>query len=273
MIAGAPVAQPDNDEAFAALLRKIERASSLPCASYKDRCLRRRIGVRMRATAVHSFGDYSRLLDRTPPEWEKLMAALTINVTKFFRDASAFGALESQAYPLLSAQFPGQLRVWSAGCSHGQEPYSLAMGMADQFELGRFRIQATDIDSDSLTAAAAGLYSEEMLVGVSEARRAKWMTGETTGTVRPSLRGMVTVTRHDLLSESIPEQRYHLITCRNVIIYFSRDAQQQLFLKMFDALVPGGLLMLGKVETLVGQAREQFTTINMRERLFQRPLA
>jgi chemotaxis methyl-accepting protein methylase len=261
---------PAVDEQYAALLEKIEREQAVPCSGYKDRCLRRRIGVRMRANGVHTFGEYAHVLDALPAEWEKLLAALTINVTRFFRDTGAFVALEHQAYPLLSAQHPGLLDVWSAGCSHGQEPYSLAMGLAESVGLGRFRVHATDVDATSLEAARCARYTRESVADVPAGRRERWLHAGEWSTIRPELRSRVTVARHDLLRDAVPLQRFHLIVCRNVIIYFSREAQSALFEKLHDALVPGGVLMLGKVETLVGPARERFDTLNMRERLFRR---
>jgi chemotaxis methyl-accepting protein methylase len=269
----ARMQSPNDGDEFANLLHKIERERSVPCLGYKDRCVRRRISVRMRANAVHTFAEYSDVLDSKPGEWDKLLAALTINVTRFFRDPAAFKALEEQAYPLLRAHFPGTLDVWSAGCSHGHEPYSLAMGLAEAVGLERFRIEATDIDADSLAAARDARYPASVLADVTEARRNKWISGEDPGQVSAELRARVNVVRHDLLRDSVAPQRFHLITCRNVIIYFSREAQASLFEQMYEALVPGGILMMGKVETLIGPAREKFSTLNLRERLFRRPLS
>jgi chemotaxis methyl-accepting protein methylase len=257
---------------FLVLIGKIEQERAVPCSGYKDGCLRRRIGVRMRANGVHTFGAYSQLLDSAPGEWEKLLAALTINVTRFFRDASAFIALEQEAYPSLAATFPGLLEVWSAGCSHGQEPYSLAMGLAENFGPARFRVEATDVDAHSLMQARAARYSNEAVADIPLERRRQWMDADDELTIAPALRSRVTVLRHDLLRDVFPEKRFHLIVCRNVIIYFSRDAQALLFEKLYHALVPGGVLMLGKVETLIGPGRELFGTLNVRERLFRRPL-
>ena len=261
------------NDGFAELLQKIETEKSVACASYKERCIRRRLSVRLRATGIHSFTDYSRLLDRSPAEWEKLLAALTINVTKFFRDTAAFAALETQVYPLMRDAFSGSLQAWSAGCSHGHEAYSLAMGLAETFGCHRFRVDATDIDRESLITASFGRYNELALEAVPAARRERWISGINRDSVDIALRSRVTVYRHDLLVDATPQQQYHLITCRNAIIYFSREAQSKLFDNLYRALVPGGFLMLGKVETLVGPAREKFQSLNVRERIFRRPLA
>ncbi|MEO7362115.1 MAG: protein-glutamate O-methyltransferase CheR [Gemmatimonadaceae bacterium] len=264
---------PDETDDFAELLRKIERERSVPCAGYKDRCLRRRVGVRMRATGMHTFPDYARLLDTASGEWEKLLAALTINVTRFFRDDAVFAALENQAYPLLRETFSGTLDVWSAGCSHGQEPYSLAMGLAETVGVERFRIEATDVDVGSMAATRAASYPELIAGEIPAERRARWMNPGDPAVVKSELRARVQVLRHDLLRDVMPVQRFHLICCRNVIIYFSREAQATLFDQLYNALMPGGILVLGKVETLIGPARDKFAALNLRERLFRRPLA
>ena len=263
----------DDTADFAELLRKIEREHAVPCTGYKDRCLRRRVGVRMRATGVHTFPDYSRLLDSSPGEWDKLLAALTINVTRFFRDEGVFAALESQAYPLLRDTFANTLDVWSAGCSHGQEPYSLAMGLAETVGLNRFRIEATDVDTGSIAATRAAAYPELIAGEIPAIRRARWLNPGNPSVIKSELRARVQVVRHDLLRDAAPVQRFHLICCRNVIIYFSREAQASLFDRLYGALMPGGILVLGKVETLIGPARDKFAALNLRERLFRRPLA
>src|SRR5689334_22365068 len=114
-----------DDVGFAALTAKIARERSFGCASYKEKCLRRRIAVRMRARGVHRFADYAALLDRDASEYERLLDALTINVTKLFRNWSTFESLARNVIPHLWEN-PGHIRVWSAGCSSGEEVYSIA---------------------------------------------------------------------------------------------------------------------------------------------------
>ena len=115
------------DMAFIALTAKISRDRGFRCASYKDKCLRRRIAVRMRAHGVHTYGDYARVLDAVPHEYDLLIDALTINVTKLFRNWETFAAIEKSVAPVLFARDETRLRVWSAGCASGEEAYSLAI--------------------------------------------------------------------------------------------------------------------------------------------------
>ncbi|PYO99873.1 MAG: methyltransferase, partial [Gemmatimonadetes bacterium] len=119
-----------DERAFRALTRKITRARGLACDSYKDRCLRRRIAVRMRARGVHTFDDYARLLDQDVHEYDLLLDALTINVTKFFRNLETWRALEPRLDALWTAR-RGDVRVWSAGCASGEEPYTVAVALAE----------------------------------------------------------------------------------------------------------------------------------------------
>ncbi len=143
----------DSDAGFDALLAKIARDRHFECGSYKVRCLRRRIAVRLRARNVATYEEYAALLDADQREYEKLLDALTINVTKFFRNWETYAALERQVVPALWASSDDALRVWSAGCASGEEAYSLAIlfhrhavAAGQATRLDRLRVTGTDID-------------------------------------------------------------------------------------------------------------------------------
>jgi chemotaxis methyl-accepting protein methylase len=116
----------DADREFSALTAKIAREKGFGCASYKEKCLRRRIAVRMRARGVHTYGDYARVLDSDSTEYERLLDALTINVTKLFRNWETYDIIAKRVVPSLWQRESALIKVWSAGCSSGEEPYSLA---------------------------------------------------------------------------------------------------------------------------------------------------
>jgi chemotaxis methyl-accepting protein methylase len=267
---------PGEDPAgFAALTDKISRERHFRCGSYKEKCLRRRIAVRMRARGVHSFRDYAHVLDADPREYDRLLDALTINVTKLFRNWETYDALARLVVPALWA-LP-DVRVWSAGCSSGEEPYSLAAlfhrhaaSLGQEGRLARVRILGTDIDRESLAAAARGEYQEAAFADTPEAMRRRYFSAALPASVAPELRALVDFERRDLLRESPPPGPHHLITCRNVIIYFDRATQEGLFQRFHAALAPGGFLVLGKVETLLGDARAQFAPVDGRERIFRK---
>ena len=118
-----------DEGAFEALTQKISRERGMSCGSYKNKCLKRRIAVRMRARAIHTYDDYARLLDRDPHEYQALLDALTINVTKFYRNPETWDALRPYLAELWTVR-RGALRIWSAGCASGEEPYTIAVLLA-----------------------------------------------------------------------------------------------------------------------------------------------
>jgi chemotaxis protein methyltransferase CheR len=263
---------------FDALTREISRTAGLSLHSYKDKCLRRRIAVRMRACGVQTYAEYQDVLARSPAEYEQLKDALTINVTRFFRNAETWERLAGDYLPTLVAKVPGAIRVWSAGCSSGEEAYGLAILLADAAiaagdsrGLERVQVEATDVDRRSLERAANALYSAEALAETPREVVARYFEPEPDGwRVAEAVRRRVRVRRHDL-GRDPPPGTYHLIVCRNVVIYFERPTQERLFDAFFDALVPDGLLVLGKVETLFGPARERLQLVDPRERIYRRP--
>jgi len=268
----------DDEAAYRALTEKIARDRGFHCGSYKERCVRRRIAVRMRAKGVHTYADYAHALDADPREYEKLLDALTINVTKLFRNPEAFAAIERVVVPALWALPEPALRVWSAGCASGEEVYSLAalfhrhaerQGQPDA-AARRMRIVGTDIDRESLERAAAGTYAESAFTDAPADLRARYFSPGLPATVAPELRALVAFERRDLLRDAPPPGAQHLVVCRNVVIYFDRPTQEALFMRFHGALAPGGYLVLGKVETLLGPARAKFAAIDARERIFRR---
>ncbi|HEX2778611.1 MAG TPA: protein-glutamate O-methyltransferase CheR [Gemmatimonadaceae bacterium] len=265
------------DQEFAALTAKIAREREFRCDSYKDKCLRRRIAVRMRARGVHTYSDYARLLDGDAVEWDKLMDALTINVTKLFRNWETYEVLADRVVPELVAQPRETLRVWSAGCSSGEETYSLATLFHRAGERAgrpmtsqRVRVLGTDIDRRSLEAAQRGLYPQEAFADTPKEYRERYFTPGYPAGALPAIRSLVAFERRDLLLEAPPPGAWDMVTCRNVLIYFDRETQEMLFGRFHDALRSGGILVLGKVETLLGNIRNKFASIDARERIYRK---
>lgn len=263
---------------FLQLTRKISADRGFGCASYKEKCLRRRIAVRMRARGVHTYDDYARVLDADTAEYDRLLDALTINVTKLFRNWEVYSVLSARVVPALWHTDIPSIRVWSAGCASGDEAYSLAIlfhryastaGMLPQ--LGRVRVLGTDIDKASLAAAERGEFEPGDFADTPDELRRRYFSAEPPFTVAAGVRPMVRFERHDLLADPAPSGPFEMIVCRNVLIYFDRDTQERLFDRFHRALVPGGVLVLGKVETLLGEARAKFSPIDARERIFRRP--
>jgi chemotaxis protein methyltransferase CheR len=266
-------------EGFARLTGEIAKVAGMQLGDYKEKVLRRRIAVRMRALGAETYGAYGDLLRNDPAELEKLKDALTINVTRLYRNPETWERLRALVLPALLAQREGAVRVWSAGCSSGEEPYTLAMCLAEEAErMGKHswankpRIVATDIDEIVMGRARAGRYPSSAFMEMPPELTAKYFrpVGTDDREVAPALKRMVEVHRQDLLREVPPTPPYDLVVCRNVVIYFDRDGQERIFAAFGEALAPGGYLLLGKVETLFGSARDRLELIDVRERIFRR---
>lgn len=267
-----------NEPAFTALMEKITRERGFRCASYKDKCLRRRVAVRMRAKGLFTFGEYSAMLDADPREYPKLLRALTINVTKFFRNFETYNTVAKKVLPELWSAADNPIAAWSAGCSSGEEAYSIgvlfhqhAESVGELEKLPRVSVVGTDIDDDCLGTAQRGLYGEASFTETPPSIRENYfplVAG--LRSVLPPVKALAKFTVGDLLQDKPPSTDIDLIFCRNVIIYFDRDAQEKLFTELHASLREGGVLVLGKVETLLGQARDLFRPISSRERIFRK---
>lgn len=259
---------------FEALKALIE-SRGFRCGNYKERCLRRRIAVRMRARGSHRFADYVDVLEADPTEYQRLLDTITINVSKFFRNAEVWRALEKTVVPRLFELDAPAVRVWSAGCAGGEEPYTLAILLREYAErtgnlrrLDRFRILATDIDRESLAAAARAEYGDFSFTEIDPAVRDRWFEADGPARrLKEEIRSRVEFRPLDLLRSAFPTER-HLILCRNVIIYFERSVQEALFTRFRTALAKDGFLLLGKVETMFGIAAPRFRALAHRERIF-----
>jgi chemotaxis protein methyltransferase CheR len=267
-----------DEESFLELIGKISRQIGLSLDGYKDKCLRRRIAVRMRACGVHSHAEYQELLERDSVEYQRLKDVITINVTSFYRNAETWNLVRSRVLPELFSQPVSKVRAWSAGCSSGEEPYTLAMLMAEYLEaqgraerLDLVTVDATDVDRQCLERAQGASYPREALSDVPHSLAVRYFEEHGPGCrVVERVRRRVIVRSSDLCVDPPPARDYQLILCRNVVIYFGRTMQERVFLTFAEALAPGGFLVLGKVESLFGRARDLLTLLDPRERIYRR---
>lgn len=273
------VAAPDDEAAFRALLQQVARERGFACANYKDGCLKRRVAVRMRARSAASYADYAKLLRDDPAEYDRLMDALTINVTRLYRDADVWDVFAAEVLPGLWDARPEGLSIWSAGCSSGEELYTLAALLHRHAErtgtLPRLRdtaILGTDIDLNVLRAARAGRYPEAAFKEMPAALRDRYfpISGPGLRTAAAELQALVRVERRDLLLDPAPPVRLDVICCRNLLIYLDRDGQEAIFQRFHAALAAHGRLVLGKVETMLGPARQLFVAVHPRQRIFRK---
>jgi two-component system CheB/CheR fusion protein len=246
-------------------------------SSYKPRTLHRRIERRMALRKISSLVGYLTYLEDTPAEVDLLFQDLLIGVTQFFRDPAAFEVLERNVIPaILARKSPGMpIRVWSAGCSTGEEAYSLAMLFTEKLSEmnleSRIQIFATDLDVRAITAARFGRYPAEIRADVSADRLARFFTLDADGlvyTVQKALRDKIVFSEHDLVRDP-PFSRLDLVLCRNVLIYLENDLQARILSLFHYALVPGGTLFLGNAES-TGVMTPLFAPVDAPSKLFRR---
>ncbi len=247
-------------------------------SQYKPSTVARRIERRLAVHQIDTLDHYVQYLQQTPTELEALFRDLLIGVTHFFRDPAAFQALEQQILPQLFADQNAEatIRVWSVGCATGEEAYSLAILLAERQQALKqtFRIQvfATDIDSQAIATARAGLYPASIAADVTPERLARFFTVEAEGSayrIHKSIRDLVIFSEQDLIRDP-PFSRIDLISCRNLLIYLNGELQKQLMPLFHYALNPGGFLFLGTSET-VGEATDRlFTLQDRQQRLYRR---
>ncbi len=218
-------------------------------------------------------------LTGTRPSTSSLVDVLTVNVTKFFRDPGAFAAVALQVIPDLWRRC-GHIDVWSAGTASGEEAYSIAALFYDHAcaageldHLDRVRVIGSDIDRCSLEAAERALYLPASFADTApEVLDRLFPRFDDRRAVAPSIRAITSFERRDILREPPPAASFDLIACRNVVIYLDRDTQERLLDSLCDSLRPGGYLIMGRIEGMLGKARRILTPVDLRQRLYRKAL-
>ncbi|MFJ7793770.1 CheR family methyltransferase [Pseudomonas sp. NPDC096950] len=245
---------------------------------YKRATVLRRIERRMQVTAQPDLAAYYHYLQSSPEETKALLADMLIGVTNFFRDREAFEALERDVVPqLVNAAISAQpekeeIRVWSAGCSTGEEVYSLAMLLNDQMQLessqATLQLFATDIDERAISVGRSGLYPQAIITDVPPTRLRHYFSKEDQHyRIRKELREKVLFAKHSLLSDP-PFSHMDLIVCRNLLIYLDREVQREILQMFHFALRPGGFLFLGTSES-ADACHDLFAPVDKRNRIFR----
>jgi len=224
-----------------------------------------RLARRIRELRLGSFTQYCELVEAGDPhETQELTNAITTNLTSFFRENYHFEQLAAEVLPELEIRRAAsrRMRLWSAGCSTGQEPYSMAIVLREamaRLQNWDVRVLATDIDSKVLGAAAEGIYAQDRLNGISPERVRNGFSpvAERPGfcEARPELKSLITFRQLNLLEDWPMRGPFDAIFCRNVVIYFDKDTQRNLFERMADLQEPGGWLFIGHSENLVNLTR------------------
>jgi len=257
---------------FPLLKRYVEQALKIQCSSYKEDYIKRRFLSRMRSTNTASYGEYLKYLRNHPAELEPLRNALTINVTEFFRDKEVFDFIRTTILPAVLSQ-RRRIWIWCAGCSSGEEPYSLAMILADMIAQNKEisgQITATDIDETVLAKAKAGIFAPNVVKKLQNTQIQRHFTLLPSGDyeVKQHVKNLIRFRPHDLMSGVPPVRYLDLITCRNVTIYFTEN-QKDLLARMFhSALSQGGFYVMGKTEYLGKQVEGLFSSYNSTHKVF-----
>lgn len=267
-----------SDDELAAIGAVLNMKRGFNLSVYKDSCMKRRVSIRIRAVNCRTAAEYCNLLRREPGELDLLQKALTIHVSQFFRNPDIFETLRLRVLPSLFAACLARetplLRACSMGCAGGEEPYSLAILLRDYFgkELRSVRadLQAIDIDEGTLALARQGLFPEDRLKELTpEQRNRHFRRQGVVFRLAGEIARMVEFRRGDLtdIADMAP---CDLILCRNTLIYFTRRDQEKIQTGIADNLTAGGILVLGKSETLVGSARRRFEAVCPIARIYRR---
>ena len=263
------------DPEFESLLHYIQESRGLDFRGYKRTSLKRRIALRMEALGLEDFAAYRAHLEAQPTEFSDLLNTVLINVTSFFRDAEAWEVLKTQVIPAVvgNAEDGRPIRVWSVGCASGEEPYSIAMLLAEELGSAEFcrrvKIYATDLDEEALKMARLATYSPREVENVPAALLEKYF--ERTGdryVFERELRKCVIFGRHNIVNDA-PISRIDLLTCRNLLIYLEAETQAVVLPRLHYALNPDGYLFLGKAETQLARS-SSFRPVEMKHRIFMK---
>ncbi len=268
---------PRNENSLKKIFILLRAQTGHDFSQYKPSTIQRRVERRMAVHQIETIDGYVKFLQHTPAEIEALFRDMLIGVTNFFRDPEAFAALEAQVIPKLFAgkRVDAVIRVWSTGCSTGEEAYSLAILLAEYQETIRksFRIQvfATDIDSQAIATARTGLYPASIAADISPERLSRFFSAEPDGSayrVHKGIRDLLVFSEQDVIKDP-PFSKLDLISCRNLMIYMNGDLQRRLIPHFHYALNRGGFLFLGTSET-VGEFGELFASLDRKQKIFLR---
>ena len=263
------------DQEFEAALEYLKESRGFDFTGYKRTSLMRRVRRRMKQVGIDDYGSYVDHLQANSDEFIALFNTLLINVTGFFRDTEAWDYLRDHTLPTILAELSphDQIRVWSAGCASGEEAYSLAMLLTEALGTEQFRqrvkIYATDVDDEALVQARQASYGEREVEGVPPELLGRYFESQGSRHVfRQDLRRSVIFGRNDLVQDA-PISRINLLVCRNTLMYFNTETQSKILSRLHFALVPKGLLFLGKAEMLLSHGR-LFDPVDLKRRIFRR---
>lgn len=219
--------------------------------AYKEKQMKRRIDTLISRHGLKTYDEFVTLLKTDKKAFEEFVNYLTINVSEFYRNPEQWTLLDKDVIPELVEKHGKHIKVWSAACSTGDEPYSLVMAFSKHIPMNDITINATDIDKQVIALAKNGIYDAKSIVSVPADLKDKYFTkiGDNFK-ISDLVKNRVQFQEHNLLRDPYPTG-CNLIVCRNVLIYFTEEAKTEIFKKFYHALAPGGILFLGSTEQMM----------------------
>jgi chemotaxis protein methyltransferase CheR len=231
--------------------KKVFQLTKIDLNAYKEQQMRRRIDALIERNKMNTYAAFVDKIRTDHELYDEFVSYLTINVSEFYRNPDQWKILENEILPDIFKKTK-RPKIWSAACSTGDEPYSLVMLLSKFIPLSNIKITATDIDKRILAQAKSGLYNEKFLKGLPPEFKTKYFTNIGDGTLQLSdeIKRCVDFKQHDLLKDPYPAA-LDLIVCRNVVIYFTEDAKEEIYKKFNQSLVKDGVLFVGNTEQII----------------------
>ena len=232
-------------------IKEVEKLTQIDLSAYKENQMKRRIDALIAKHKIDGYEPYVRVLKTDKVKYDEFVDYITINVSEFYRNPEQWKVLTEKVFPDLIKNFGQTLKIWSAACSTGDEPYSLVMALSDFVPLNRIQIMATDINDLVIEKAKIGLYSEKSIASVPEDKKKEFFTKNGNFyQISDKVKRCVTFKQHNLLKDPYPTGM-HLIVCRNVLIYFTEEAKDEVFEKYYRSLADEGILFIGSTEQIL----------------------
>ena len=217
---------------------------------YKEKQMRRRIDTLATKNGAKSYAEFVQMIKTDKEKFEQFVNFLTINVSEFYRNPDQWKLMDEQVIPKIIKEQKRPIKIWSAACSTGDEPYSLAMAFSKHIPLSDIKIMATDIDKQVIEHAKVGLYAEKSIAAVPDDLKKKYFTKiGNSYQISDDIKKCVTFKEHNLLKDTYPKD-YDLILCRNVVIYFTDEAKEMIYKNFFNSLKTHGVLFIGSTEQI-----------------------
>lgn len=242
---------------YTTFIGKIKHKTGIDLSLYKEAQMKRRLTSLYEKRGFRNFIDYYAAIHKDPALLEEFLDRMTINVSEFYRNAQRWDVLDKKIFPKLLSN-NRKLKIWSAACSTGEEPYSIAMVLSSHVPLRDISILATDLDAGAINRARVGLYPERSLKEVPSMVVQKHFVNEGQYyQVKDDIKKTVNFKQHNLLEDRY-DNGFDLIVCRNVMIYFTEEAKDQIYMNFSKSLKPGGILFVGSTEQIFNPAKYGF---------------